>query len=121
MYFLTHLFVLEMESLKNKQAAENRQEEIKKVARAQRAQGGGSSALAPHASKKRKYPSNVQSSSKGAGRMSVCSDVRKGATNPPHHRVGKGLMTSQGLVVPPPLPLLVKDKGYDVDTTHSII
>ena len=121
MYFLTHLFVLEMESLKNKQEAENRQEEFKKVAEAQRAQGGGSSALAPHTSKKRKYPSDVQSSGKGAGRMSVCSDARKGAADPPHHGVGKGLMTSQGLVVPPPLPLSMKDKGYDVDTTHSII
>ena len=121
MYFLTHLFVLEMESLKNRQAVENRQEEIKKVAGAQRAQGRGSSALAPYASKKRKYPSDVQSSGKGAGRMSVCSDIRKGAADPPHHGVGKGLMTSQGLVVPPPLPLLVKDKGYDVDTAHSII
>ena len=115
------MFVLEMESLKNKQAAKNRQEEIKKVAGAQRAQGGGSSALALHASKKRKYPSNVQSSGKGAGRMSVCLDVQKGAADPPHHGVGKGLMTSQGLAVPPPLPLLVKDKGYDVDTAHSII
>ena len=53
--------------------------------------------------------------------MFVCSDTRKGVADPPHHGVGKGLMTSQGLVVPPPLPLLVKDKGYDVDTAHSII
>ena len=31
------------------------------------------------------------------------------------------LMTSQGHVVPPPLPLLVKDKEYAVDTACSII
>ena len=30
-------------------------------------------------------------------------------------------MTSQGPVAPPPLPLLVKDKEYAVDTAHSIV
>ena len=39
----------------------------------------------------------------------------------PRHRVGKGLITSQGHVVPPPLPLLVKDKEYAVDTTRFIV
>ena len=121
MHFLTHSSISKMESLKNKQAAKNRQEEIKKVVVAQRAQGGGSSAPAPHASKKRKYPSDVQSSGKGVGGSFVRSDVREGAINPPCHKMGKGLMTSQGPVVPPPFPLLVKDKGYAVDTTRSIV
>ena len=30
-------------------------------------------------------------------------------------------MTSQGPIVPPPLPLLVKDKGYVVVTARSIV
>ncbi|KAM4077187.1 hypothetical protein ACJW30_12G120600 [Castanea mollissima] len=51
-------FVSEMDSLKNKQAAKNRQEEIRKAAHL-RAQGGGSSALPPHVSTKRKYTSDL--------------------------------------------------------------
>ena len=30
-------------------------------------------------------------------------------------------MTSQGPIIPPPIPLLVKDKEYVVDTTRSIV
>lgn len=52
---------------------------------------------------------------------SVHHDERKGAANPPHYGVGKGLMTSHGPVIPPLLPLLVKDKGYAVDTAYSIV
>ena len=43
------------------------------------------------------------------------------AADAPCHGVGKGLMTSYGHVVPPPLPLLVKDKEYVVDTACSIV
>ena len=43
------------------------------------------------------------------------------AADAPCHGVGKGLMTSYGHVVPPPLPLLVKDKEYAVDTTRFIV
>ena len=43
------------------------------------------------------------------------------AIDPPCHGVGKDLMTSQGHVVPLPLPLLVKDKEYVVDTVRSIV
>ena len=57
-HFLTYSSVSEMDSLKNKQATKNRQEEIKKVATL-RAQGGGSSTLPPHVSKKTKYSSNL--------------------------------------------------------------
>lgn len=110
-----------MKPLKNKQTAKNRQEEIKKATAAQRAQGGVSSGPTPHASKKRKYPSDIQSSGKGARRLSICLDVWEGAVDHPRYRVGKGLITSQGLVVPPPLPFLVKDKGYALDTAHSIL
>ena len=43
------------------------------------------------------------------------------ATDPPRHGVGKGFMTSQGHVIPPPLPLLVKDREYVMDTASSIV
>jgi len=39
----------------------------------------------------------------------------------PRHGVGKGLITSQGHIVPPPLPLLVKDKEYAVYTACFIV
>nr|POF19544.1 hypothetical protein CFP56_48318 [Quercus suber] len=83
-----------MDSLKNKQAAKNRQEEIKKVV-ALRAQGFSGSSTRPKA--------------------------RKVAADAPRNRIGKGLMISQGLITPPPLPLLVKDKEYAMDTTYSIV
>lgn len=52
---------------------------------------------------------------------SVHHDVRKGAADPPRYRVGKGLMTSHGPFIPPLLPLLVKDKGYAMDTACFIV
>ncbi|KAF3963579.1 hypothetical protein CMV_012052 [Castanea mollissima] len=82
---------------------------------------GGSSTQAAHASKKRRYTFDVQSSGKGAGGSNTRPEVREGATDPPRHGVGKGLMTFQGPIVPPPLPLLVKDKEYAVDTARSIV
>lgn len=109
-----------MESIKNKQAAKNRQEKIKMVATL-RAQGGGSSALPPHVSKKRKYTSNVQSTGKGASGSSTRPEARDIVVDAPRHGVEKGLMTSQGSIIPPPLPLLVKDKEYAVDTARSIV
>ena len=109
-----------MESKKNKQAVKNKQEKIKIVATL-RAQGGGSSALPPHVSKKRKYTSNVQSSSKGASGSSTCPKAHDIVVDALRHGVRKGLMTSQGSIVPPPLLLLVKDKEYTVDTARSIV
>lgn len=93
MHFLIHSLVSEMESSKNKQAVKNRQEEIKKAVVALRAQGGGSSAQAPHAFKKRKHTPDIQLLGKGAGGSSVRPEVREGAVDPPRHEVGKGLMT----------------------------
>lgn len=84
-----------------------------------RAQGRGSSAQPPHASKKGKHTPDVQSSGKGVSGSPPQPEVRKAVANAPHHGRGKGLMTYQGLIAP--LPLLVKDKGYAVDTAHSII
>nr|POE89315.1 hypothetical protein CFP56_77433 [Quercus suber] len=66
-----------MDSLKNKQAAKSRQEEIKK-ANALRAQGGGFSTLSLHASKKGKYSSNLQSSGKSANGPSIRPKTCKG-------------------------------------------
>lgn len=86
-----------------------------------KAQGGGSSTLPPHVSKKRKYTSNVQSSGKGASRFSTHPEARDIAVDAPRHGVGKGLMTFQGTIVPPPLPLLVKDKEYAIDIACSIV
>nr|POF23438.1 hypothetical protein CFP56_07350 [Quercus suber] len=95
-HFLTYPSVSEMESSKNKQAAKNRQEEIKKVV-ALRAQG------------------------KGTGGPSICLEVREVAADAPCQRVGKGLMTSQGHVIPSPLPLLMKDKEHVVDIARFIV
>lgn len=121
MHFLIHSSISNMESSKNKQAAKNRQEEIKKAAAALRAQGGGLLAQVSHASKKRNHTPNVQSLGKGVGGSSVCLEVHEGVVDPPHHGVGKGLMTSQGPVIPLLLPLLMKDKEYVVDTACSIV
>ena len=71
----------------------NKQEEIK-MAATLRAQGGGSSALPPHVSEKRKYYSNVQSLSKGVSGSSTHSEAHDIAINAPRHGVRKGLMTS---------------------------
>ena len=109
-----------MDSLKNKQAAKNRQEKIRKVATL-RAQGRGSSAMPLHVSKKRKYPSEFQSSRKIATGLSTYSKPREVVANAPCYGIRKGLMTSQGPLTPPPFPLLMKDKEYAVGTTHSIV
>ena len=109
-----------MDSLKNKQAAKNSNEEIKKAV-ALRAQGGGSSALPPYVSKKRKYASDVQLSGKGANGPSARLEICKVFADAPCHGVGKGLMTYQGPVTPSPLPLLVKDNEYAMNTTRSIV
>nr|POE57166.1 hypothetical protein CFP56_34129 [Quercus suber] len=109
-----------MDSLKNKQAAKNRQEEIKKVV-ALRAQGGGSSALPLHVSKRRKHAFNVHLSGKGFSGSSTRPKAWKVVANAPRNGIGKGLMISQGPITPPPLPLLVKDKEYAMDTTYSIV
>ena len=82
-----------MESSKNKQAAKNKQKEIKKAA-GLRAQGGGLSAQTPYASKKRKHTPDVQSLGKGANSPSIRPDVREVAADAPHHEVRKGLITS---------------------------
>ena len=74
-----------------------------------------------HASKKRKYASEFESSRKSATGPSTCLEPREVVVDALHHGIGKGLMTSQGPVAPPPLPLLVKDKEYVVDIAHSII
>ena len=86
-----------------------------------RAQGGELSALPPHTSKKRKYSFDLQSPGKGASSSSTRPKTRKVVANTPPHGVEKGLMTSQGPVTTFPLPLLVKDKEYAVDTARSII
>ena len=109
-----------MDSLKNKQTAKNRQEEIKKVTTL-RAQGGGSSALPPHVSKKTKYSSNLQLSGEGASGSSTHPKAHEFTVDDPRHGVAMGLMTSQGPVAPPPFPLLVKDKEYAMDTARSIV
>ncbi|KAF3963578.1 hypothetical protein CMV_012051 [Castanea mollissima] len=110
-----------MELSKNNQAAKNKEKEIRKATTAMQTQGGGSSTQATHASKKRRYTFDVQSSGKGTGGSNTRPKVREGAAGPPRHGVGKGLMTFQGPIVPPPLPLLVKDKEYAIDTAHSIV
>ena len=109
-----------MDFLKNKQVVKDKQEEIKK-ATALRAQGRGSSIVPPHVSKNRKYPSDLQSSGKSANGPSIRLKARKVASDTPCHGIRKGLITSQGPITPPPLPLLVKDKEYAVDTAGSII
>nr|POE62236.1 hypothetical protein CFP56_71360 [Quercus suber] len=68
----------EMDSMKNKQAVKNRQEEIKKVA-ALRAQSGGLLVLPPNVFKRRKHASNVQSSGKGGSGSSTRLETRKDA------------------------------------------
>nr|POE52996.1 hypothetical protein CFP56_06858 [Quercus suber] len=98
----------------------NWQDEIKKAV-ALRVQGGGLSAQPPHVSKKRKHTSDAQSSGKGANGSSIHPEACKVAIDAPRHGIGKGLMTSQGLVVPPPFPFLVKEKKYVTDTARSII
>ena len=92
-YLFIQSLVSKMDSFKNKQAAKNRQKEIKKAA-ALRAQGGGSSVMPPYASKKRKYPFELQSSRKNATSPSIRSEAREVTTNIPRHSVGKGIMTS---------------------------
>ena len=99
-----------MDSLKNKQAAKNRQKEIKKVVTL-RAQGGGSLAMSHHVSKERKHAFDAQSSDKGASGSSTQLETCEVATD----------VLRQGPVVPPLLSLLMKDKEYAVDTTHSIV
>ena len=86
-----------------------------------RAQGGGSSAQTLHAFKKRKHTPDVQLLGRRAGDSSVRLEVREVVADPPRHGVGKGLITSQGHVVPLPLPLLVKDREYAVDITCFIV
>ncbi|KAK9983150.1 hypothetical protein SO802_032675 [Lithocarpus litseifolius] len=109
-----------MDSLKNKQAAKKSQEEIKKATML-KAQGGGFLALPPHVSKKRKYSSDLQSLGKATNGSFNHPETRQVVAGTPCHRIGKGLMTSQGPVVPPPLHLLVKDKKYAIHTTHSVV
>ena len=86
-----------------------------------KAQGEGSSAIPHHVSKKRKHTSDVQSSDKGASGSSIRPKTREVVPDALRHKVKKGLMTSQGPVAPPPLPLLVKDRDYAMDTTRSIV
>ena len=74
-----------------------------------------------HASKKRKHTFDVQLSSKGVSDSSICLEACEVVADAPHHGKGKGLMTFQGPVGLPPLPLLVKDKGYAMGTAHSIV
>lgn len=109
-----------MELAKNKQAAKNKQEGIKKAATL-RAQGGGSSAQPTHAFEKRKHTSDLQSLSKGVSGSTIHPEACKVVADAPCHGKGKGLITSQGPVIPPSLPLLVKDKGYAVDIARSIV
>ena len=78
------------------------------------------STLSLHASNKTKYSSDLQSSGKSASGPSIRPETCEVVVDAPHHGIGKGLMTSQGPVATP-LPLLVKDKKYAVDTTHSIV
>lgn len=58
---------------------------------------------------------------KSANGPSICLKTCKVVAKAPRRGIGKGLMTSQGLVALPPLPLLVNDKEYVMDTTCSII
>lgn len=120
MHFLIHLSVSEMESAKNKQATKNSQEEIKKAA-AFRAQGGGSLAQPLHASKKRKHNPDASSLGKRANSLAIRPEASEVVADAPSHGVSKGLMTSQGRIVPSPFPLLVKDREYTVNTAHSIV
>lgn len=69
-------------------------EEIKKAAATLRAQGGGSTAQAPYAFKKRKHTLDVKLLGKGASGLSVHLEVCEGAFDPLRHKVGEGLMTS---------------------------
>ena len=92
-YLFIQSLVPKMDSLKNKQVVKNRQKEIKRAA-ALRAQGGGSSVMPLHASKKRKYPFELQSSRKNATSPSICPEAREVTIDVPRHSVGKGIMTS---------------------------
>ena len=40
---------------------------------------------------------------------------------PPHHNVGKGLMTSQGPPIHPSIFLLVRSKEFGVDTARTLV
>ena len=77
--------------------------------------------MPPHVSKKSKYPYDLQLLGKSANGPSIHPKTCKVVANTPRHGIGKGLMTSQGPITPFPLPLLVKDKEYAVDTAHSIV
>ena len=76
-----------MKSVKYKQVAKYRQQEIKK-ATAFRAQGGGSSAEPPHVSKKSKHTSDTQLSGKGASGLSIHLEAREVVADVPRHRIG---------------------------------
>ena len=86
-----------------------------------RAQGGGSLAQPLHAFKKRKYTPDVPSSGKRVNGLAIRPEAKEVAADVPHHGVEKGLMTSQGRIAPPFLPLLVKDREHTVDTTRSVV
>ena len=79
------------------------------------------SALPPYISRKRKHPFEFQSLRKSATGPSTCPELHKVVVDAPYHGIRKGLMTSQGAIAFPPLPLLVKDREYAVDTTRSIV
>ena len=52
----------------------------------------------------------------------VPSDSTLPVLEPRRHGVGKGLMTSQGpSLIHPPIPLLVKNKEFTVDTARSLV
>lgn len=51
----------------------------------------------------------------------TCLETRKVVADALRHGIRKGLMTSQGPITPPLLPLLEKDKEYVVDNAHSIV
>ena len=77
--------------------------------------------MPPYTSKKRKYPFKFKSSRKSATGPSTRSEPHEVVADALRHGIRKGLMTSQGLVAPPPLLLLVKDKEYAMDIACSIV
>ena len=75
-------------------------------------------------SQKRKQLMNAGQFSKEVQGFSDCLDQAKMVQNvlePPCHGVGKGLITSQGPLIHPSIPLPVKSKEFVVDTARSLV
>lgn len=106
-----------MESGKNKQA------KIRKAV-AFHAKSGGLSIPPMKVGQKMKQSMDTGQTNKKVQGLIIRLDrmeAIQGTLKLPCHGVGKGLMNSKGLVIYPPINLLVKSSEYDVDTFHSLV